>query len=70
MTQKYIKKYRVNFTEYERGWGQRPAGFEDFDTLAEATSRMTSYNSQNNQTNAPDWFIKAEQPKETYIESN
>ena len=52
--------YKVTFTEYERGWGQRPAGEEYFDNEAEARQYAIDYNCKNNnKTEVPDWYIKA-----------
>ena len=55
-------KYRVRYTEYERGWGSRPDGFDDFDTLLEAKAKKTEFNAQNTESSAPDWYMIAEEP--------
>lgn len=47
-------KYRVRYTEYERGWGSRPDGFKDFDFKAEAEDHQNEFNSQNTEPHAPD----------------
>lgn len=53
--------FKVTFTEYERGWGQRPAGEEYFDNEAEARQYAIDYNRKhNNLDSAPDWYIKAD----------
>jgi ABC-type sulfate transport system substrate-binding protein len=55
-------KYRVRYTEYERGWGSRPEGFTDFDTLEEAKEHARQYNAENTETVVPDWYMIAENP--------
>lgn len=55
-------KYRVRYTEYERGWGSRSGGFDDFDSLDEATEHARQFNSQNTAASAPDWYMIAETP--------
>ena len=55
-------KYRVRYTEYERGWGSRPEGFTDFDTLEEAKKAQQKFNAQNTAPSAPDWYMIAENP--------
>jgi hypothetical protein len=55
-------KYRVRYTEYERGWGSRPDGFTDFESLDEATAHQIQFNSQNTADAAPDWYMIAENP--------
>lgn len=55
-------KYRVRYTEYERGWGSRPDGFKDFDTEQEAIDHQTEYNAQNTSKTVPDWYMIAEKP--------
>ena len=55
-------KYRVRYTEYERGWGSRPDGFRDFDSKAEAEDHQNEFNSKNTEPHAPDWYMIAETP--------
>jgi hypothetical protein len=55
-------KYRVRYTEYERGWGSRPDGFDDFDTHEEAEQAMLKFNAANTEKIAPDWYMIAESP--------
>lgn len=55
-------KYRVYYTEFECGWGQRQAGHEDFDSLDEATTAQTMHNLKNNSSIVPTTYIIAEQP--------
>lgn len=53
--------YRVEFTEYERGWGQKPWDTEYYDNEAEARQRAIDYNTEhNNLKEAPDWYVRAE----------
>ena len=55
-------KYRIRYTEYERGWGSRPDGFKDFDTLVEAEKFARNFNAQNTEPTAPDWYMVASEP--------
>lgn len=55
-------KYRVRYTEYERGWGSRPDGFTDFDSFEEAEKAMIAFNARNTEATAPDWYMVAEEP--------
>jgi len=55
-------KYRVRYTEYERGWGSRPEGFNDFDTLVEAEKCRDDFNAKNTEATAPDWYMVASNP--------
>lgn len=55
-------KYRVRLTEYERGWGSRPDGFHDFDSLSKARTYQIKFNKQNTAKTAPDWYMVASDP--------
>jgi hypothetical protein len=55
-------KYRVRYTEYERGWGSRPDGFDDFDTLKKAEKCRDNFNAKNNKKQVPDWYMIAHDP--------
>lgn len=55
-------KYRVRYTEYERGWGSRPEGFTDFDTLLEAKTATDAFNALNTESSVPDWYMLASEP--------
>lgn len=53
--------YRVELTEYERGWGSKPWETLYFDNEAEARQYATDYNDEHNsQPSVPDWYVKAE----------
>ena len=53
--------YAVEFTEYERGWGQKPWSTEHYDNEAEAKQRAIDYNKEhNNKDYVPDWYVRAE----------
>lgn len=53
--------YAVEFTEYERGWGQKPWNTEYYDNEAEAKQRAIDYNKEhNNKDYVPDWYVRAE----------
>lgn len=55
-------KYRVYFTEYERGWGSRPDGHKDFDDIKSAKEYADKFNSKNDLPIAPDWYMTASSP--------
>ena len=53
--------WKVVFTEYERGWGQREAGStEYYTTKEEAKARADKFNERNTEKYAPDWYQQAE----------
>ncbi|AGS81115.1 hypothetical protein [Caulobacter phage Cr30] len=56
-------KWRVSYTEYERGWGQRPDGFKDFDSYEDAYKHYKEFNAQNNLPYVPDCYSVAHEPK-------
>jgi len=55
-------KYRVDITEYERGWGQRPDGHILFDSKKEAEDYIKEHNAQNNKARVPDIYWVAGRP--------
>jgi len=55
-------KYRIYYTEYERGWGSRPDGHDDFNTFGEAVAAADAFNSKNTAPRTPDWYMVASQP--------
>ena len=53
--------FKVEFTEYERGWGQKHLDTEYYDNEAEARQRAQDYNREhNNKSYVPDWYVRAE----------
>ena len=55
------KVYVVEFTEYERGWGQKHWDTEYYDNEEEARQRAIDYNTKhNNLKSAPDWYVRAD----------
>jgi hypothetical protein len=53
--------FKVVFTEYERGWGQKHWNTEYYDNEAEARKRAIDYNLENNNKNyVPDWYVRAD----------
>lgn len=53
--------FKVEFTEYERGWGQKHWDTEYYDNEEEARRRALDYNQEhNNKTYVPDWYVVAE----------
>jgi hypothetical protein len=56
-----ITAYKVQLTEYERGWGQRPWETIYFDNEDEARRFAEDYNRRNNtESHAPDWYVRAD----------
>jgi hypothetical protein len=53
--------YRVDMTEYERGWGQKLDETLYFDNEAEARQYAIDYNLKHNDEDiVPDWYIRAD----------
>jgi hypothetical protein len=56
-----VKAFKVQLTEYERGWGQKPWDTWYFDNEAEAKQSAIDYNKKyNNLDSAPDWYVRAD----------
>lgn len=56
--------YRVEWTEYERGWGQRPDGVSYYATKELADKCIREYDEKyNNEDEVPDCYTKAGSPK-------
>lgn len=56
-----VVAFRVELTEYERGWGQRHWDTWYFDNEAEARQAAIDYNRQHNTAaSAPDWYVRAD----------
>jgi hypothetical protein len=55
-----VKAFRVELTEYERGWGQKHWDTWYFDNEAEARKAADDYNREHNTAaSAPDWYVSA-----------
>lgn len=53
--------FAVSFTEYERGWGQRPDGNNFFEYSEDAKQYADSYNRKYNVSDkVPDYYIRAD----------
>lgn len=52
--------YKVQITEYERGWGSKVDEILYFDNEKEAKDFASEYNSRNTSSTAPDWYMQAE----------
>ena len=56
-----VTAFKVQLTEYERGWGQKPWDTLYFDNEAEARQYAIDYNlKHNNLDSAPDWYVRAD----------
>lgn len=52
--------YKVELTEYERGWGSKPWEDKFFDNESEARKWADDYNNKHNTaTEVPDWYVVA-----------
>lgn len=60
------KRFRVDFWEYERGWGAKIDFIEYFDTYEEADERAKKFNSGNTAKEVPDWYMVAQGPYDTH----
>jgi hypothetical protein len=56
-----VVAFRVELTEYERGWGQKHFDTVYFDNEDEARQWAINYNlKHNNLKSAPDWYVRAD----------
>jgi hypothetical protein len=56
-----VTAFRVELTEYERGWGQKHFDTVYFDNEAEAREWAIDYNlKHNNKKVVPDWYVRAD----------
>jgi hypothetical protein len=56
-----VQAFKVVFTEYERGWGQKHWNTEYYDNETEARQRAIDYNLEhNNKDYVPDWYVRAD----------
>ena len=56
-----VKAFKVELTEYERGWGQKHWDTWYFDNEAEARQAAIDYNLEhNNKDYVPDWYVRAD----------
>ena len=54
-----MKAYRVNLTEYEKGWGSKLFDTLYFQKEENALSYIKEYNSKNNLNYTPDYYTRA-----------
>lgn len=53
--------FRVELTEYERGWGQKHFDTVYFDNESEARQWAIDYNLKHNSKDyVPDWYVRAD----------
>lgn len=64
-----VEMYRVHYTEYERGWGSRPDGHQDFPSQQEALGHQTKFNSRNKSKTVPDYYVIAEAPVRVLVDA-
>ena len=56
-----VVAFRVELTEYERGWGSKLFDTVYFDNEAEARQWAIDYNlKHNNLKEVPDWYVRAD----------
>lgn len=61
ITKPNVPAFKVQLTEYERGWGQKPWDTVYFDNEQEARKWAIDYNlKHNNLDSAPDWYVRAD----------
>ena len=61
-----VTKWRVEFMQSERGWGQN-YWHVDFDTKEEAQTAYDETNARNTAASAPDYYIQAMSIKEVTL---
>ena len=57
--------YRIYWTEMERGWGQKPSGHTDYDTLTEAKQAIVDHWDKypdRSVSGVPDYYISPSEP--------
>lgn len=54
-----MSQVSVEIVEYERGWGSRVDEVRKFETRAAAEKFCASYNADNKEASAPDWYMVA-----------
>lgn len=59
--------WRIDFTEYERGWGSRPDGFTLYATKALADEAFRAHWDAYPDGEAPDYYIHASHPREVNL---
>lgn len=56
-----VVAFKVELTEYERGWGCKPWDTIYFDNEAEARQYAIEYNRKHNSLDyVPDWYVRAD----------
>lgn len=56
-----VVAFKVELTEYERGWGCKPWDTIYFDNEQEAREYAIEYNKKhNNKDYVPDWYVRAD----------
>ncbi len=56
-----VQAFKVELTEYERGWGQKHWDTWYFDNEEEARQAAIAYNREHNTaSSAPDWYVRAD----------
>ena len=56
-----VQAFKVELTEYERGWGQKHWDTWYFDNEQEARQAAIEYNQKHNTLKeAPDWYVRAD----------
>lgn len=56
-----VRAFKVELTEYERGWGQKHFDTWYFDNEDEARQAAIDYNRKHNTAvSAPDWYVRAD----------
>jgi hypothetical protein len=65
--QAYVKRWRVDIYEMERGWGSRLEDKREFASREEADAFVREYNAKNTAKVVPDYYWYAEQPREVFV---
>lgn len=71
VAERFKKVWLVCEYEYERGWGSKLFNMTSFPYTekgkAKALAYQASVNAHNTAPTAPDWYIRAEAPKEEFV---
>jgi hypothetical protein len=51
--------FKVDFWEFERGWGSKVDHTKEYDTKEEAVKAINDFNAGNTEEEVPDWYMVA-----------
>jgi len=70
MNREFIKAWKVDLIESERGWGKKVIDISYFKTKQKAFNYCRKINSKNIAKTTPSWYMYAEEPIECFVPTN